>query len=205
MYTVLKRPNWCGSIACGAVLLVGTITGWIVPSFAAQNLYRLIMIGLGLLITLGLAVSGNPRRILLMFLVLTIPMDLAFSPFGKPELHAGGAEAGILLYLYDLPLLGLFVLMGLATLRNHEPIHITTLDVFAGLFILWSLLTIYNSTDITLSLFEVLRMVKLYLLARVVADRGNTPRMGPEPVFSSLPLPFLHAVVHALSAALRFH
>src|SRR5437868_1935878 len=134
MYTLFKQRSLFHSTAMIAVLLVGTIIGWIVPSFADQNLYRLIMIGLGLLITLGLALSGNPRRILLMFLVLTIPMDLAFSPFGKPELHAGGAEAGILLYLYDLPLLGLFMLMGLATLRNHEPIHITTLDIFAGLF-----------------------------------------------------------------------
>ncbi len=204
MYTLLKRPSWFRSIAFGAVLLVGTIIGWIVPSFADQNLYRLIMIGLGLLITLGLALSGNPRRILLMFLVLTIPMDLAFSPFGKPELHAGGAEAGILLYLYDLPLLGLFVLMGLATLRNHEPIHITTLDVFAGLFILWSLLTIYNSTDITLSLFEVLRMVKLYLLARVVAGSVNTRSMVRDLILASVLALFIQAVISVLQYAFGF-
>src|SRR5438874_1493563 len=130
MYTLFKQRSLFHSTAFIAVLLVGSIIGWIVPSFADQNLYRLIMIGLGILITLGLALSNNPRRILLMFLVLSIPMDLAFSPFGKVEFHAGGAGAGVLLYLYDLPLLGLFVLMGLATLRSHKPIYFTTLDVF---------------------------------------------------------------------------
>src|SRR5258707_556053 len=50
MYTLFKRPSIFRSTAFIAVLLVGSIIGWIVPSFADQNLYRLIMIGLGILI-----------------------------------------------------------------------------------------------------------------------------------------------------------
>src|SRR5256885_1152052 len=105
------RRNTITLAALLVALATGASLGFLVPAITGQSLYRGIMIGLGTFILLGLVLSGAPRRILLIALAVAIPLNLAFSPFGKVPLHEGGAQAGFILYLYVLPAISLVGLL----------------------------------------------------------------------------------------------
>jgi putative inorganic carbon (HCO3(-)) transporter len=73
----------------------------------------------------------------------------------------------------------LLIVLGLLdVLGKRRPIQFSSVDAAAFLFIIWTAVSIYNSSDIRVSLFELLRMTKLYLLSRVVASnvkgKGDT-------------------------------
>ncbi|MEO8391386.1 MAG: O-antigen ligase family protein [Chloroflexota bacterium] len=169
------RRNTLQFSAFGAALMLSLMLGIAIPILSTQSLYRLVMVAVAGLSGFGLLISGQPRRILMFALLVAIPLNLAFSPLGAlPPYHAGGAPDGFLIYLYDLPLLGLVVLWLLDILIHKAPIRLTAIDVVAVLFIVWSCLSLYKSTNISLSLFEVLRMIKLYLLAHIIGNLVNS-------------------------------
>lgn len=158
----------------GVAMAVGTVLGLLVltvaPEMPSWSRHRLLLasgMGLAYLVTLA---EGDVRRVLLLSLVVAIPLNLAFDPLGQVSYHAGGAPAGVLLYPYDFPLLLLIALHLLEVLGKRKPIQFSSLDVVAVLLLIWTTLSIYNSSYIRLSLFELLRMTKLYLLSRVVAS-----------------------------------
>ncbi len=151
-----------------AALMLGLALGIAIPMLSGQSLYRLVMVVMAAVSGFALLISGQPRRILLFCLMVAIPLNLAFSPLGDVAVHSGGAPAGLLIYLYDLPLVGLVVIWLLDISIHRAPIRFTAVDALAILFIAWSSLSMLQSTDLTLSLFEIARMIKLYLLAHVV-------------------------------------
>src|SRR5258706_8307908 len=102
------RRNFIPIAALAAALATGAVIGFFIPLLSGQSLYRVIMIGLGAFILLGLVLSGAPQRILIIALAVSIPINLAFSPFHDVPLHEGGAPPGFLLYLYDVPVFALF-------------------------------------------------------------------------------------------------
>src|SRR3990172_2645235 len=162
------------ALAMGVVLALFVLI--MAPTIPSWSSYKLVLVGVLGLAYLGALMVGDLRRSLLVSLVLAIPLNLPFSPLGDVPYHAGGALAGVVLYPYDFPLIGLLILSFLDTLGKRKPIHFSGIDVAAILLILWTTLSIYNSSQIPLSVFEVLRMAKLYLLARVIAGNVNTKR-----------------------------
>jgi len=164
----------CVAMALGAIL--GLLVLAIAPEMPSWSRHRLLLVsGMGLAYLATLA-ADDVRRVLLVSLVVAIPLNLAFDPLGQVAYHAGGAPAGVVLYPYDFPLLLLIALRLLEVLGKRKPIQFSSVDVVAVLLIIWTALSIYNSSSIQLSLFELLRMAKLYLLSRVVAS--NVKRRG---------------------------
>ncbi len=164
----------CVAVALGTVL--GSLVLTVAPEMPSWSRHRLLLVsGVGLTY-LATLVVGDIRRVLLVSLVVAIPLNLAFDPLGQVAYHAAGAPAGVVLYPYDFPLIVLIVLGLLDILAKRKPIQFSSVDVAAVLLIVWSGLSIYNSSYIRLSLFELLRMTKLYLLSRVVASNVKRER-----------------------------
>src|SRR5688572_22109865 len=90
--------------------ITGILIGIGIPLAVDQSLYRLSMIVLGVLMLLGIMVVRSRRKMLVVFLVLAIPLNLAFTPFGDPAWHSGGAQEILVIYLYDVPLLALLAI-----------------------------------------------------------------------------------------------
>ncbi len=152
--------------AMGLGLALGLLTSKVI-SWAGSSNYRLAIVACLILFIVGVVVSGDARKVLLVGVALTIPVNLSFAPLGQPVLvNPGGAAAGFVLYLYDLPLLLLLVIWLFDTLSGKEPFFVTPVDLVALLVIAWSVLSMYNAPDLGLSAAELLRMFKLYLLAR---------------------------------------
>ena len=164
----------------GAAMALGTVLGLLVlavaPEMPGWSRHRLLLVSGMVLIYLATLVMGEIRRVLLLSLVAAIPLNLAFAPLGRVPYHAGGAPAGTVLYPYDFTLILLIVLRLLDILGKGKPIRFCSVDVVAVLLIIWTALSIYNSSYIRLSLFELLRMTKLYLLSRVVASSVKRKR-----------------------------
>lgn len=163
-------------------ILLATMSGLVLGLFAFKaapivsslSRYRLVFVVMMVLVYLSTLVARDVRRVLLVSLVLAIPLGLGFSPLGDVVYHAGGAPAGVVVYLYDFPLFGLLVLAVLDTLSMRKPIRFSSVDIVVVLLILWSTLSLGRSSDISLGVFEVLRMLKLYVLARIIANNVRT-------------------------------
>jgi len=159
-------------------MAVGTVLGLLVLTVGQEmsgwSRYRLLFLSGMALMYLATLVLREIRRVLLVSLVVAIPLNFAFAPLGRASLHAGGAPAGMVLYPYDFPLILIIVLWLLEIVGTRKPIQFSNVDVAALLLIIWTAVSIYNSSYIRLSLFELLRMTKLYLLSLVVA--GNVKR-----------------------------
>ena len=161
-------------MALGTVLgLLVLAVGQEMPGWSRHRLLLVLGMGLTYLATLA---AGDVRRVLLLSLVVAIPLNLAFAPLGKVPYHAGGASAGVVLYPYDFPLVLVIVLWLLEILGKRKPIQFSNVDVAALLLIIWTAMSIYNSSYIRLSLFELVRMTKLYLLSHVVASNVKRKR-----------------------------
>lgn len=164
----LNLGSPCVTMALGTVL--GLLVLVVAPEMPGWTRHRLFLAcGMGLAYLAALAV-GDVRRVLLVSLVFAIPLNLAFDPLGQVAYHAGGAPAGVVLYPYDFPLILMIALGLLEILAKRKPIRFSGLDVAAILLIIWSAMSVYNSSHLRLSLFELLRMTKLYLLSRVIAS-----------------------------------
>lgn len=156
--------------AWAAAALLGVSLGVAIPALAGQGLYRLVMLVVGGASAFALVVTGQPRRVLLLSLMIAIPLNLAFLGADDAVYHSGGAQPSFLIYLYDLPLLALVGLWLLRVWVERALLRFTAIDAAALLFILWNALSMYGTHDLTLSVFEVARILKLYLLAHVVGE-----------------------------------
>jgi O-antigen ligase len=156
-------------LAFATALIAGAAIGFAVPSLVQQSLYRLIFVILGLVITLGMVVSRVPQRLMLLFVIFALPLNLWFTPFGDPPLHSGGAPEILILYLYDFPLLGLILIWFTNSMIGKHDIHIGRIEVLSLALILWSLFSIYHSVNHALTLMELVRMLKLGLLGYIVS------------------------------------
>ncbi len=161
----------CVAVALGTVL--GLLVLAVAPEMPSWSRYKLVLVSLMGLVYFGILVAGDVRRVLLACLVLTIPLNFAF---GRVPYHAGGARPGMIIYPYDFPLIGLMILELLDTLGRRKPIQFSDIDMAAILLITWTALSMYNSSHIRLSVFEILRVAKLYLLSRVVASNVKRKR-----------------------------
>lgn len=153
--------------------ILGTFLGIIIldlsPEFPQWSNYRWTLLLVSIIGYLGFLLIGDLKRMLIITLALTIPINLSFDPFGDVVFHPGGAAAGITIYLYDFSLIGLLFISLLDVLSKRRSIEFSIIDLGAILFIFWSILSVINSFFIKLSFYEILRLIKLYLLARVIA------------------------------------
>ena len=159
-------------------IVAGTLLGLAIPTMISLALsgttsYRLAFAGLIGVTLVAMAVTGRVREIWLACLTLSIPLNLLFAPLkdAVPLPHPGGASVGLVLYLMDFPLLGLIALSVLNGQGVRGPFRLCDVDVAAILFIAWSALSLYNSSAVLFSVFEIVRMIKLYVLCRIVASQ----------------------------------
>lgn len=150
--------------------MMGIVIGLAMPTIVNQSFYRLTMIVLGILLMVGVIITRAPRQTFAIFLVIAIPLNLSFTPFGEAPWHSGGAQAVQVVYLYDVPLIGLIVFWALYSIATRRPGHITPTEFAYLAFIVWGLLSIQNSTEPQLTIMEVIRMFKLLLLGHVIAN-----------------------------------
>src|SRR3972149_2612690 len=111
---LIRRSNIVfGLASVSLALAMGVVLALLVlimaPTIPSWSRYKLVLVGVLGLAYLGALMLGDLRRALLVSLVLAIPLNFGFSPLGEVLHHAGGAPAGVVLYLYDFPLIGLLV------------------------------------------------------------------------------------------------
>ncbi len=151
-------------------LVIGGLVGLLMPSIVNQSFYRLVMIVLAICVLIGLLITRAPGQTFAVFLLIGIPLNLSFTPFGEAPWHSGGAQSVQVIYLYDLPLLGLIVFWLLEGLLTKRVFRILAVEVVSLIFIGWGLLSLQNSTDPNLTIMEVIRMIKLLLLGHIVGS-----------------------------------
>ncbi len=172
--SVSGLASLCAAVALAMVL--GLLVLRLAPGVSSWSRHSLVLISLMGLVLVGALVVGDTRRVLLLSLVLAIPLNVAFSPLGDVPYRPGGASDGVVLYPYDFPLIGLVAMWLLDALSGRRPVRLSGTDVAAISLIIWSALSICNSSSARLSVFEIIRMAKLYLLSRVVAVTVRTER-----------------------------
>ncbi|NJP06011.1 MAG: hypothetical protein HC837_10490 [Chloroflexaceae bacterium] len=163
-------------LAVSAGLVIGPFALVFAPAVSNWSVYRLYVLFLGLFIGVVGILSGNLRRMLLLCLVFVVPLvNIAFAPFDKsiPH-HSGGAQAGIILFLHDFPFMVLIVFGIVDLFIRRTSILFSIIDLMALSLIGWSIITIYHSQDVVLSIAEIIRISKFYLLSRVIAGNVTT-------------------------------
>lgn len=185
--------------------LAGAAIGLAVPAVVGQSLYRLALIILTVVMTLGLVVSRAPQRTLIALIAFAIPLNLTFTPFGQPaRWHPGGAQEVFVFYLYDFPLLALVALWALDLLINRRRLRASLAEIAPAALVVWSLLSIYNSANHALTLLEALRMVKLLLMAHIVAATITTDKGARAVVLALLAGLLLQSVFSVLQYGYAF-
>jgi putative inorganic carbon (HCO3(-)) transporter len=168
-------------LAIGAAIVFGLGLGLVTlkmgPRLETWSQQKLLLAIFGFVVGIIMVITRNAPRVLLLSMVFAYPFNLAFAPIDKSiPYHAGGAMAGVILFPYDFPLFALIGLGFLDIVFQRKPIHFSIIDVVALFYIFWAIVSFFNTQHLMLSLFEVIRMIKLYLLFRVVASVTNTPR-----------------------------
>lgn len=153
-------------VACGIAIGLFSL---IVASLRTYQF--LIILAVGITISICLATKMT-RQVLLVTLVLSIPIfTFSIVPFSQPvPYNPSGAPPVIFFRLFDFPF---FALLGLAVLEHlvdKKPFRINMIDIAAIGMIGWGILTIYNASYPEYSLFESMRLIKFYILAKLVAD-----------------------------------
>lgn len=168
-------PPWTNWLL--PTMAVGAALGLLVLKVQGRTPYQLALLAcLGLLLVV-MAAIGNIRKVLMLSLALAIPVSVNFSPFAKNlPYHPGGAYNVLSFTAYDLPLLGLIVLWLADALMARRRARPSMIDAAAFSLIVWSALSIINAVQPSFSAFEILRMVKLYMLAVVVAAYVKSKR-----------------------------
>lgn len=107
--------------------------------------------------------SRRVEDLLVMVLVLSLPLGarLRLMP---DQIHLGGAEAAIAPLDFPLIALVLFWILGFLLRRERITWRIPTLDLRFWLFVGISSLSLITSIAISLSLLEIARMLKMYIL-----------------------------------------
>lgn len=154
----------------GIAIVVGTGLGFLVLRAPDLTLYQLVLVAAVGVVALAVLVTSQLRAVLLASLGLTIPVAVAFTPLDDAgtSFHPGGAWGTLVLYPYDVPLFGLLALALLEGLAGRKSGRPTVIHAVAVAMILWAALSVLNSALPALSGFEILRMVKLFLLAVAV-------------------------------------
>lgn len=170
----LLPAQWMKSSALSAGLmatLTGVVIGLLTLLLPQAHLHQIVIalaIGTGLAV---MVVMRQARYLLLVAVLLAIPLNaFSISPFSESfPYNPSGAPPGILLRLYDFPLIGLLAYTLIKSATQKISLRFTALDFAALALIGWGLLTIFNAQYPAFSFFEFLRMLKLYVLARLIA------------------------------------
>lgn len=167
-------PNhWMGSsLSVGLMAaLAGTAIGLLTLLLPQAHLHQIaiaLTIGAGLVVMIGIRQARYP---LLIAVCLSIPLNaFSISPFSEVfPYNPSGAPPGILLRLYDFPLMGLLAYTFIKSATQKMTLRFTPVDFAALALMGWGLLTIFNAAYPAFTFFEFLRMLKLYVLARLIA------------------------------------
>ncbi|MEQ8672652.1 MAG: O-antigen ligase family protein [Aggregatilineales bacterium] len=162
------------STLIGLVLAIGggVVLGFITPMLSQQNSYRLMMIVVAAGIGIGIFVTRQPKRIFVIAFILSIPLNLRFTPFVNDlAYHAGGAPPAVLIYIYDIPFLGLVALWIRDIMLLRKPIRFSAIDSVAIIFLLWTALSLFTAGEyFGYTVAEVIRLLKTYLAGIIISN-----------------------------------
>ena len=129
-----------------------------------------------LLTTLIATYAGKIKRFLLSLLIITIPIDID-KTFFLHELHSGGVK-GLVVSLWSIFLLLLYVLWCIELWKDKKQkidfLPKTTIPLLALLAI--CMLSMTKSLNVQLSMFEIIQMIKVYLLFFYIANNVKTKK-----------------------------
>jgi len=139
--------------------------------------------GLIMVIPLSFTFSKNVKKYIIAMFILFIPISLNISPFHldpnhPPEYHPGGAQSYLEIWVSQIPLLWMLIYWAIEIAVKRQKILFTPIDIIAILFIVWNAISIFNSANIMLSLFHLLRLLEFYatyvLLINIISDKNLT-------------------------------
>jgi O-antigen ligase len=160
--------TWKKSIPHVVIFCLSTIISGIVILRTTELPYKYIF-GLVFVFPLAFAFIGDLHKFMLGLFLLLLPVSLNIAPFNtifasnNPQ-HQGGAQPYFELWVSDIPFFILLIIWLLDISLKKKRVKFTPLDIPAVLFIMWSGLSIIISTRFDLSIFQLLTMVKIYLV-----------------------------------------
>ncbi|MFX0195088.1 MAG: O-antigen ligase family protein [Candidatus Hodarchaeota archaeon] len=153
-------------IVCGLVFLI---------SIGLSTVMSALLISV-IVIPFVAIITGSPEKVLLGLLILCIPFNVDKSFFLHPE-HTGGA-VGLSISIWEISLFFLFLIwISEVLLKKDQEIHFLakwSIPIFC--LIGFSILSTINSSNITLSIFEIIQLIKVYLLFFFVANYIKTEK-----------------------------
>jgi O-antigen ligase len=169
-YSVQKLFNLNG-VFIVIVAAFGMFAGLLALLFTRLSVYRMIFVVFALLFFPAcLALTRSITRAFLAALIFAIPLGFSLSLFGRPILYRGMVQPAIVLYLYDLPLMGVVALwIREVFFTRRKSAQTPGILLMAVFWIMWSVLSIYNSENLRASWFEILRMIKLCITMLAVS------------------------------------
>jgi O-antigen ligase len=146
--------------------LIGAATGIVILLFSNLS-FQWMLFGYVVLVFAILALLFKHKVRFFQFLLI---MSLSIGrPFlvGVPfDIHVGGAQNIPELFLSDIWLLILLGIWAVSSIRKpeHHNMHFQTIDYFALLYILWSLVSIVHAQNYNYGFFELLRLIRHFIL-----------------------------------------
>jgi len=120
--------------------------------------------------------TGSPKRLLLSLLILCIPFNVDKSFFLQPG-HTGGA-VGLSISIWEISLFFLIAIwISEMLFKKDQEIHLLakwSIPFFC--LIGFGLLSMVKSSNISLSIFEIIQLTKVYLLFFYIANNIKTER-----------------------------
>jgi O-antigen ligase len=135
---------------------------------------------LGLTVGVAAVICGNSSRFLVVMLALSVPFAAASHTFFKREEFEGLATAGIAFGVVDCAIVLLYAIWfcRLMTRKGGRVKLISVPNILALGFIIISALSLINSPDKMLSIFELVRMLKIYLVFFYLANAISSEDLG---------------------------
>ncbi|MGD9503307.1 MAG: O-antigen ligase family protein [Syntrophobacteraceae bacterium] len=154
------------SMGVASCIVAGSALKWVVVFLAALGLLAAIVF------------VKDRRRLALGLFAFCIPIFMAKRIYSTEYPMLTGGPSSLGLFLYDIP----FILLLAAFLRDHvilrrRPTHIPSVLISFALYAFWCGLSIANSSNVPLSVIELMWVGKLALvvlvLANVIRDRDD--------------------------------
>lgn len=149
-------------------VLICVMLGASVPILLGRLQNKWLLYPVALVLLIAFVLSSDQRRYLLILLVLSAWFQADFH-LGEASPHVGGSPDVLVISAVDFPILALLALwLAEGALGRERHVEIGWIDLAIVAMILTSFLSLINSAALRFSLFEILRMFKMYLLFIVV-------------------------------------
>lgn len=155
-------------------ILLGVAMGMFILAFSGLNTRWIVSCSIGLIIVSASMMVKNQKHLFLTLFFLGLPF-ITMKNIGTPKpMHYGG-PAGFYATFYDLPLVVLYLLWIVqSVLSKTAKVRCSKLDFCMLGLIGMSFLSMFNAADIRLCLYELFRIIIMYLIFFYLANNITT-------------------------------